>query len=214
MLLTFSEVLPVPLRGMQFSHESFWHSGTIHFEPAKNYEIIATSGKGKTSLLDILFGRRHDYYGQYSIDGQSAEHISLSGWADMRRLHLSYVFQGLRLFRHLTGWENITMNNRLTQYLSAQQIETYAQKLDIAAHLSKKAGHLSYGQQQRLALIRALAQPFDRLLLDEPFSHLDQALAHTAAQLITEECTQRNASFIVTRLSDESYLKVDQKIVL
>lgn len=214
MELGFSAVLPHPLEEMSHAENSFWHHGSHVFKSGKNYEIIAPSGKGKTTMLDIIFGRRRDFSGQYTIDGIPSAKVNLNHWANYRSRHLSYVFQGLRLFRHLTGKQNIDIKNRLTQTLSNDRIKTLAQILDIENQLDKKAGLMSYGQQQRLAIIRAMAQPFEWLLLDEPFSHLDPATARKAAELIAGECENRSANFIITRLSDESYLSAQEQIVL
>jgi ABC-type lipoprotein export system ATPase subunit len=199
---------------MEHHAQSFWNSGTLEFQQGEVYEIIAPSGKGKTTLLDILFGKRKDFDGSYTMNGTATNKLPLQQWAAIRREHVSYVFQGLRLFKHLTGWENIAIKNRLTGYLSESDILLFAEKLAIADQLHKKAGLMSFGQQQRLALIRALAQPFSWLLLDEPFSHIDRETAHEAAKLITSTCKERGAGCIVTRLGSESYISANYQIIL
>jgi len=73
---------------------------------------------------------------------------------------------------------------------------------------------LSLGQQQRVAIVRALCQPFDFLLLDEPFSHLDRETAIAAAQLITNEVDSQNAGMIVTALDDTTVLAFDKVLNL
>ena len=75
-----------------------------------------------------------------------------------------------------------------------------AARLGVAGRLSYRCGTCSYGEQQRIAIIRALMQPFDWLLLDEPFSHLDQANAEKAMNLMLEETRLRNASILFVDL--------------
>jgi putative ABC transport system ATP-binding protein len=214
MELSLSNVLPYPLKEMEHHSKSFWNAGTLQFQQGEVYEIIAPSGRGKTTLLDILFGKRKDFDGSYAINGSTTNKLPLKQWAALRRAHISYVFQGLRLFKHLTGVENIALKNRLTGCLSDNDITSMAGKLAIADQLHKKAGLMSFGQQQRLALIRALAQPFDWLLLDEPFSHIDRETAEVAADLITSVCREKGAGCIVTRLGNESFITADHQIVL
>jgi putative ABC transport system ATP-binding protein len=214
MQIRLSHVLPEPLEGMQYVQNSLWHHGDFVFEQSKTYEIVASSGKGKTTLLDIIFGRRNDYKGQLLIDEVDVSHFSLNQWANVRSTQLSYVFQGLRLFKHLTGWQNIELKNRLSGTIDKSTIIELADKLSIADQLEKKAGLMSYGQQQRLAIIRAFAQPFEWLLLDEPFSHLDKDTSLIAAQLIQQLCEERNAGLIVTKLNEEAFLTGSTQIIL
>ena len=73
---------------------------------------------------------------------------------------------------------------------------------------------LSLGQRQRVAFLRALAQPFEALLLDEPFSHLDEANTHVLCQILEEECTQRGATLLMTALETNTLLNYDQILQL
>ena len=118
----------------------------------------------------------------------------------MRQRHVSCLFQELRLFPELTAYENVEIKNKLTNNKTRQQIEQWFERLGIADKLTAKVGRMSFGQQQRVALMRALVQPFDFLLADEPISHLDDRNAETMAALIKEEADQQGASIIVTSI--------------
>jgi putative ABC transport system ATP-binding protein len=74
------------------------------------------------------------------------------------------------------------------------------ERLGISSKLQARSGQCSYGEQQRIAIIRALLQPFDFLLLDEPFSHLDNDNAVKAMELILEETALRNACVLFADL--------------
>ena len=73
-------------------------------------------------------------------------------------------------------------------------------RLGIEDKLAVMSGSCSYGEQQRIAIIRALMQPFDFLLLDEPFSHLDEVNAEKAMNLMLEEARLRNAAIVFADL--------------
>jgi putative ABC transport system ATP-binding protein len=89
-----------------------------------------------------------------------------------------------------------------------------AARLGISHILHQKAGLCSYGEQQRIAIIRALMQPFDWLIMDEPFSHLDNENIEKAAALITAECNKRNAGFIITDLEDDTHFNYTRQYQL
>ena len=86
-----------------------------------------------------------------------------------------------------------------------------AQTLGIEEFMDRKAGILSFGQQQRVAIIRALCQPFNFLLADECFSHMDHHNSHMAYQLILEECSTQGAGLLLTSLNDTGFLKADER---
>jgi ABC-type lipoprotein export system ATPase subunit len=111
----------------------------------------------------------------------------------------------LRLFPNLTARENIELKRVLHKPLyEASKIDEMAERLGVASILLQQAGICSYGEQQRIGIIRALMQSFTWLIMDEPFSHLDKANTKKAADLIAEECAKRNAGFILTDLEEDS----------
>jgi putative ABC transport system ATP-binding protein len=90
----------------------------------------------------------------------------------------------------------------------------FAERLCVAHTLNRPIQTLSYGERQRIAIIRALMQPFTTLLLDEPFSHLDQQNIELATQLIAQELQLRNATLLLTDLEDDNHFEYHQKFAL
>jgi ABC-type lipoprotein export system ATPase subunit len=124
------------------------------------------------------------------------------------------LFQELRLFPELTSWENIQIKNKLTNHLSSKVIRGYFEMLGIADKIDAKVEFMSYGQRQRLAIIRALAQPFDFILLDEPISHLDDNNAAVVAQMIKTRLQESGAGLIVTSVGQTLPIDYDEKYEL
>src|ERR1700710_1598852 len=113
-----------------------------------------------------------------------------------RQQKISVIFQNMRLFENLTARENIELKRVMTTpFYNANIIDEMAEHLGVSHVLSQLASTCSYGEQQRIAIIRALVQPFEWLIMDEPFSHLDEANTAKAAALIAQECTKRKAGF-------------------
>ena len=134
------------------------------------------------------------------MDGRDARKYSISDWCTLRQRHVACLFQELRLFPELTAFENVEIKNKLTHRKTRQQIEQWFDMLGIDDKLKAKVGRLSFGQQQRVAVMRALVQPFDFLLADEPVSHLDDRNAEAMAMLIRQEAEEQGASIIVTSI--------------
>ncbi|MFN8714382.1 MAG: ATP-binding cassette domain-containing protein [Bacteroidota bacterium] len=213
MQITLSQVLPRPLADTPLTQGSIWKSECT-LSSSDRLLVQAPSGTGKTTLVSLIFGLRNDYDGKISIDGTDIRSISLNDWAELRRTKLSAVFQELRLFPQLTALENIMLKNSLSKALTLVQVIEMAKQLGVDHRLNQTCGTLSLGQQQRIAIIRALAQPFELLLLDEPFSHLDDANAAIAAQMITEYCNNHNAGLLLTSLGKTAHFEFNKHLII
>lgn len=198
--ITFHHVLPqVFANGTSAEGSDIWLQD-ITFERGRHYLIEADSGKGKSTFCSYILGYRNDYTGSLLFDGRDARSYHIKDWCQLRQQHVSCLFQELRLFPELTAYENVEIKNRLTQHRSRQQIESWFEMLDIADKLQSPVGRMSFGQQQRVALMRALVQPFDFLLADEPISHLDDGNAATMARLAQQEAEAQGAATIITSI--------------
>lgn len=178
------------------------------FEKGKSYLIEAASGTGKSSLCSYLLGYRDDYQGQLLFDDCDGRTLKIGEWADLRRYHVSYLFQDLRLFPELTALENIELKNRLTRHKSRRQLEEWLDALGIGDKRDTPVGKMSFGQQQRVAMLRALSQPFDFIIADEPVSHLDESNIERMKHLLMQEMAEQGAGAIVTSIGrhwDMSY---------
>ena len=213
MQIHFKNVVPIPLENNIRSDSEIWNT-EVSFEKGKNYQIHAPSGKGKSTFIHIIFGLRQDFGGEAKIGNKNTKNIKINDWAKLRQKHLSIVFQDLRLFLELTALENIEAKSALYKHKKQQEIEKMADFLAISHVLDKKAKFLSYGERQRVAIIRALIQPFDFLFLDEPFSHLDEGNIRKAQQLIEEKRHKQNASVLMTTLGYEYDIQFDKKLIL
>ncbi|MDR1672707.1 MAG: ATP-binding cassette domain-containing protein [Bacteroidales bacterium] len=172
----------------------------VAFRKGDNYLVAAHSGSGKSSLVAYICGERTDYSGDILLDDHRVETLKPRRWNRVRQQHISCIFQGLRLFADLSAWENIVLKNNLTNCKSNGEIMQMIETAGLSAKKDEKAGKLSFGQQQRIAIIRALCQPFDFLLADEPFSHLDDANISVMSRMMTSELHRQGAGMILCSL--------------
>jgi len=211
MQLKFQQVLPEPLKKNDSSE--VWNKNWS-LAPRGKLFLKAASGKGKSSFIHILYGLRKDYAGSVSWENQDIKENTDEQWAGLRQNKLSIVFQDLRLFDELSVLENIEIKQLLTPGASIEKIREHLDFLGLGNKSNQKAGTLSYGEKQRVAIIRALVQPFSWLLLDEPFSHLDDENIEKAVQLIARETNERKAGLIMVDLEDDNWFNFTRKMTL
>jgi putative ABC transport system ATP-binding protein len=214
MTIRLEKLIPLPMLEQDTSGSEIWEVESVRLEQGKFHIIEAPSGKGKTSLLSVIYGIRTDYRGRAFLDERDLASFSLKEWSSVRKNQLSFIFQGLELFEDLTAMDNIRLKNRITGYHTEERIVEMARILGIEPFMHRKAGILSFGQQQRVAIIRALCQPFHFLLADECFSHMDRENSLTAYQLIKEECRARDAGLILTSLNETAFSQADIRLRL
>jgi ABC-type lipoprotein export system ATPase subunit len=207
--ITIHDLVPEPIADIASRSSEIWF-GDYSFTRGSHYLISAESGTGKSSFFDFLYGRRKDFFGAISYDGTSVGTFNTKKWNEIRQRHISLVFQGFRLFPELTVWENLQLKNQLTGYLDSGRMMQMLETLGIADKRDIPLRFLSYGQQQRVAIIRSLCQPFDFLLLDEPFSHLDETNQQIICRLINDELKQREAGFMLCSLGDPYFFEYDR----
>ncbi len=186
----------------------------LSFSKEEKIQLIAPSGSGKTSFIHFLYGLRKDYKGNILFNNKNIAGFDAEEIARYRSSHLSIVFQDLRLFADHTAYENIHIKKILNPFCTEDSIFEMAERLGISNKLNQPAGICSYGEQQRIAIIRALQQPFDFLILDEPFSHLDENNSKKAMALIEEEVEKRNAGIILSDLEQVEFFKEDRTLRL
>lgn len=203
--ITLSNVLPRVFAGAEndapVCNSQVWLHD-LGFERGKAYMIEAESGTGKSSLCSFIYGNRRDYTGTIAFNGIDIRGLKVDDWCDVRRRHLALLPQEMRLFDELTALGNIDIKNRLTGDADRDQIMAMLAALEIDHKASSPASRLSIGQQQRVAIVRTLCQPFDFLILDEPVSHLDARCNRMVARLVSEKAQTLGAAVITTSVGN------------
>lgn len=211
--ITLNKVLPHVFSHVQGLVSDVWNE-EITFHKGHYYLLEANSGKGKSTFCSYLIGYRRDFDGKILFDEQNINALTIKDWAEIRTRHVSYLFQELRLFPELTALENVLIKNNMTHFKTKAQILDWFEELGVADKVNVRIGQMSFGQQQRVALIRSLVQPFDFLLADEPISHLDDDNSNAMAQVLLREATHQGAGVIVTSIGKHLALKYDKVVRL
>lgn len=197
--IVFDNVIPHVFAHQEDLKSDIWNNHAL-FEKDKLYLVEAESGKGKSTFCSYILGYRHDYEGHVRFDETPIPQLKVKDWVEMRKSHIACLFQELRLFPELTAWENVEIKNRLTSFADSHTIDTWFERLGIADKKQSLIGEMSFGQQQRVALMRALVQPYDFIVLDEPISHLDDDNARVMGQIVMEEARKQGAGVVMTSI--------------
>ena len=168
MLIELNQVKPEPIPKEMVARSDIW--GTrLNIEPKSFTLISAHSGKGKSTLLHLLYGLRNDYSGEASIDGQSLEKQEMGDWTRLRSQKIALLFQELRLFPKLSAQENITLIPE-----SNPQVPTeteMAERLGMSrssfmnAHGLTEKGHLSTAADTAILMVELIKKFPEKVLL-------------------------------------------------
>ena len=198
--IELKNTLPQVFASRDSIESDVWHK-EIALQKGKLYLLEANSGTGKSSFCSYIFGYRKDYQGIICFDGKNINSLTTSQWVDVRKNHISMLWQELRLFPELTAFDNVLIKNNLTGFQKKKQIDA-------------KIGRMSFGQQQRVAMIRALCQPFDFIFADEPISHLDDRNSEIMASIMMAEAKRQGAGVIVTSIGKHMVLDYERVLKL
>ena len=202
-------VLPQVFSQRTDLNSEIWQNEVL-FEKNHLYLVEADSGKGKSTFCSYIIGYRSDYTGNVDFDGVSTLGLKVKDWVEVRKYHISHLFQELRLFPELSAYEKVEIKNKLTGFKTRKQIEDWFEMLGIGDKLDAKIGRMSFGQQQRVAMIRALVQPFDFILADEPISHLDDTNSQIMGDIMMAEAKAQGAGVIVTSIGKHMDLNYEK----
>jgi lipoprotein-releasing system ATP-binding protein len=168
--------------------------------------IVGPSGSGKSTLLHILGTLDHPDKGEITINKEKINFLQDSQVADFRNQHIGFVFQFHHLLPEFTAIENVSipawMAGRKKREVSERAIEIL-KTLGLGDRLDNKPGALSGGEQQRVAVARALINNPKIIFADEPTGNLDSANAKELHQLFFDLRKQFNQTFLIVTHNEE-----------
>ena len=191
--------------------EEILHGINLKIEDGSFVSLLGASGCGKTTLLKSIAGLLETASGDILMNGESIVKLP------PEKRGTIIVFQDLRLFPHMTVEENICFPMELQKVPKEKQKETVAKLLEsvhLAGYEKRKIRRLSGGQRQRVALARALAANPKVLLLDEPFSGLDEQLRLEMGELVKRLHKEWNITTVLVTHDKKEALQLSDKIAL
>jgi ABC-type lipoprotein export system ATPase subunit len=214
MNLILRNLVPHPFKDTILPNSSDIWMRDLFLRKGEHILIQAPSGTGKTTLMHMLYGLRKDFAGELLWGDYAFQDIQPAQLASLRASYISIVFQDIRLFPELTAWENIEIKRFLTNTMPTERVEDMLARLSIFHKKDSIVSKLSQGEKQRVAIIKALVQPFDWLLMDEPFSHLDSQNKEKAAALVSEIVSHYKAGILLADLDKNQYFRYHKILYL
>lgn len=178
---------------------------TMDFEQGKFYTIYGASGSGKTTCLSLLGGLDSPINGIISLDGVDIKKI---GYNNLRKNHVSYVFQDFHLFSYMTAVENVMLAINISGKIKNKKVakEKAIDLLEslglVNAEINRIVTKLSGGQQQRVAIARALATDGNYILADEPTGNLDKENTQNIIDIFKKLAKEQNKCVIAVTHSE------------
>lgn len=199
--------------GRSFAGRKVVDDISLDVAPGQVTCLLGPSGCGKSTTLRIIAGVERGDTGTVSIDGQVMAGPGLHLPPEKRSVGL--MFQDFALFPHLTVDENVAFGLRLDRTARQRRVDELLERVNLHGFGAKHPHELSGGEQQRVALARALAPRPKVMLMDEPFSGLDNRLRDgirdTTLDILKEEGT---AVVLVTHEPDEAMRMADEIVLM
>ena len=178
----------------------------ITIEAGEIVSIVGSSGAGKSTLLHILGTLDRTDQGRIFLRGQDITHLNGRKLADFRNRHIGFVFQFHHLLPEFTAVENVCIPGWIAKNRKAdvkKRAEELLTMLGLQHRLQNKPGALSGGEQQRVAVARALINSPDVVFADEPTGNLDSANARDLHQLFFDLRKNFNQTFLIVTHNEE-----------
>jgi len=172
--------------------------------------IYGKSGAGKTSTLRIIAGLLQPDKGNISLAGNVLLQTEQKIFVPPQKREIGLVFQNYALFPNMTVIENLRFALRKNQ--SEKILDELIEMMEISGLKNQKPNQLSGGQQQRVAVARALVQRPKLLLLDEPFSSIDNSLRHKLQSYLTTVHKEFNLTTIIVSHNQAEVLKLSDRL--
>ncbi|MFO8056640.1 MAG: ABC transporter ATP-binding protein [bacterium] len=179
--------------------------------------VVGVSGAGKSTLLHILGALELPTRGRVLIDGNEINRMQARELARFRNVHLGFVFQFHHLLPEFTALENTMMPAliaRIPASRAKEKAEEILTELGLADRLSHKVGELSGGEQQRVALSRAVLLEPSLILADEPTGNLDATTGKTVEDLILKLNREKNITALIVTHNEALARRMDRIIRL
>jgi putative ABC transport system ATP-binding protein len=166
--------------------------------------LMGRSGSGKTTLLHIIAGIAKPDQGVVRVNGVDITQLPESGRDRFRADHIGYVFQTFNLLAGFSALENVLLGMSFSRgKVDAGRARQLLERVGLGSRLTHKPAMLSVGEQQRVAVARALANRPKLLLADEPTANLDANHQQAIIDLVRETCREENVALVLVTHAPE-----------
>ncbi len=210
----------IDIRGLQFSYgegDFTLQVPELAVARGETVAIVGPSGSGKTTLLNLIAGNAIPRSGRVNTNGEDVSGLHDAARRDFRIANIGLVFQEFELLEYLNVLDNILLPYRINRTLALdadvrRRAEAISHEVGIGDKLHRYANHLSQGEKQRVAVVRALVVRPPLLLADEPTGNLDPVNKERVLDILFEYVDENGAT-LVTVTHDHDILHRFQRVI-
>ena len=169
----------------------------LEIKPGEIVALFGKSGSGKTTLLNLIAGLDHPTRGRIEVDGQDLVALGEKGRTGLRRSRLGFVFQFFNLLPTLTAFENTFLSLELADRPDPVVALTALKEVGLQGKEHRYPHELSGGEQQRVAVARAMVKRPSIILADEPTGNLDTTTGEQILRLLTHRCRESRTTLMM-----------------
>jgi putative ABC transport system ATP-binding protein len=187
--------------------------GVKHFElrDAEQVVLVGSSGGGKTTLLNVISGITAPDSGSVTVDGVDIARLPEAARDRFRAERIGFVFQTFNLLAAFSALENVLLGMSFSRKkVDRKQARELLARVGLEQRLDHRPSQLSVGEQQRVAVARALANRPTLLLADEPTANVDTANQDLVLKLIRDACAERKVALLMVTHSPEVASRFDR----
>jgi putative ABC transport system ATP-binding protein len=216
-VLSGGTLLEAQAVALAFGETPALRGANLSVEKGEIVAVMGPSGSGKSTLLHCLAGILAPDAGQVTFNGQRLDSMRESERSKLRRDRFGFVFQFGQLVPELTAEENIALplllgGMRRTKAL--REARSWFERLDLGGLEGHRAGEMSGGQAQRVALARGLVAQPDVLFADEPTGSLDSLNGELVMDLLTRSARQLGSTVILVTHEPRVAAYADQEVIV
>ncbi len=186
-----------PVPGEPGRRQDVLHVPSFRLDAGEEVALAGTSGSGKTTFLNIVAGIQRADEGRVLFDGEDLTQLSEARRDALRARAIGYVFQSFHLLEGYSALENVLLGMLFGPGADRDRARELLVRLGLGERLEHRPSQLSIGQQQRVAVARALANRPRLVLADEPTGNLDPSRTDEALQLLRDACREQGAALLV-----------------
>jgi len=186
------------------------HVPEFQLEEGGQVALHGSSGSGKTTFLNLISGVLRADEGKIVVAGHEITRLSEAERDRVRARHVGYVFQTFNLLQGYTALENVTLGMMFGIGVDRGKAAALLERVGLEDRMNYRPRQLSVGQQQRVAVARALANRPELVLADEPTGNLDASRTQDALVLMREVCREYGAALLLVSHDDTILRQFDQ----
>jgi putative ABC transport system ATP-binding protein len=173
------------------------HGVNLNVDQGEMVAIMGASGSGKSTLLNMIGLLDRPTSGSYVLDGKEVSKLSPGEQSKVRAQKIGFIFQSFNLIPYLSALSNVELGQKYAGKVNTQAAKEALSKLGLADRINHKPNELSGGEQQRVAVARALAKNPPIILADEPTGNLDSKSSKEIMTILANLHSEQNLTLVM-----------------